>query len=149
MKKLTVILFFIFVILGVFMISKGGKSIEINGNKINIEIADTDQKRAEGLMFRKNLCKDCGMLFIFEKEDTYSFWNMNTYIPLDVIYISEDRKVVEVKSLPKYICHLIETDKVCEPFKVNPIKKAKFVLEVNAGFVKTNNIKIGDKVSGI
>jgi len=123
--------------------------IEVGGVKINVEIADTKEKREVGLMNRTELCENCGMLFVFDEEGVYNFWNMNTYIPLDVIYISENMEVVEVKNLPKYICHLIETDTVCEPTNTNPTKKAKFVLEVNAGFVKKYDIKVGDFVSGL
>jgi len=150
MKKLTVVLFVILFLIPVFfMINKENNFIKINNSKIYIDIADTQKKRETGLMNKTNLCKNCGMLFIFDNEGIYNFWNMNTYISLDVIYISENKKVVEIKNLPKYICHLIETNELCKPVETNPTKKAKFVLEVNAGFSQKNNIKVGDFVNDL
>ncbi|MDA1338226.1 MAG: DUF192 domain-containing protein [bacterium] len=124
-------------------------NIEINGVNIKIELADTKEKQEVGLMNRTELCENCGMLFIFDEEGIYNFWNMNTYIPLDAIYIAEDKKIVEIKSLPKYICHLVETKETCLPVSINPTKNAKYVLEVNAGFTKTHNIKVGNLIKGL
>ena len=65
--------------------------------KIKVEIADTPEKRAEGLMFRDHLNENSGMFFVFDEESSHSFWMKNTLIPLDIIWINADKKVVYIK----------------------------------------------------
>lgn len=103
------------------------------------EVADTDTQRLLGLMFRKSLHPRRGMLFVFDREDTYTFWMKNMLIPLDIIWISEDKQIVDIKTdaLP---CN----KSACENFI--PKQKVQYVLEVNAGFVKKYNIKITDQI---
>jgi len=108
-------------------------------NCFNVEIADSQTKRLLGLMYRKNLDKNSGMLFIFEKENIYPFWMKNTFIPLDMIWIDEKQRVAFIKES-------------AQPCKTNicpsttPDKKAKYVLEINAGLTKELGINIGDTV---
>ncbi len=118
------------------------REIEVRfGNEAVIfaEVADEQDEWERGLMFRNTLDDDTGMIFIFDKEDYYSFWMKNTRIPLDMIWISEDKKVVDIKEAEPCI------DDPCTSYK--PAGKAKYVLEVNQGFAENNSIKIGDKVS--
>ena len=79
------------------------------------------------------------MLFIFEGEDYWSFWMKNTLIPLDLIFISDQYTIVDIKENFKP-CKVDNCDSYTSK------KKAKYVLEVNSGFVKENNVKIGDKI---
>ncbi|MBI2667761.1 DUF192 domain-containing protein [Candidatus Woesearchaeota archaeon] len=110
---------------------------EDNEIKVNIEIADSDSERTQGLMFRESLDKNSGMLFVFEDEDYHSFWMKNTLIPLDMIFISKNLKIVDIK-------HAVPCDDECISYK--PKDKAKYVLEVNNNFAIENNINLGDKV---
>jgi len=113
-----------------------------NGNEkisVNVEIADTFDERSQGLMFRESLDENAGMLFIFEEEDYLSFWMKNTLIPLDMIFISEDLEIVDIKyAIP---CK----QDPCVSYKT--IKPAKYVLEVNGNYTIKNKISIGDKVT--
>ena len=93
MKKIIII----FIVL-VLMISLNQNQISINGNTINIELATTPLERTKGLMFRENL--QGGMLFIFEEEDTHSFWMKNTLIPLDIIWLNKNKEVVSIEEKP-------------------------------------------------
>lgn len=107
-----------------------------------VEIAQTDRERKQGLMFRKKLAQDKGMLFIFEQEKEHSFWLKNTLIPLDIIWLDENQRVVfiEKNALP---CPAQEEK--CQSIKPN--KKAKYVLEINAGLAEKINLQTGDKLS--
>jgi hypothetical protein len=107
-------------------------------NCVRVELASTDEQRSRGLMDRDKLSDDAGMLFIFSEEDFYSFWMKNMRIPLDVVWISREKKVVDITS------SVLPCGESCVPF--SPGSKAAYVLEVNAGFCKKNGISAGDKV---
>ena len=102
-----------------------------------VELAVTLSQRARGLMFRNSLAKDRGMLFVYDKEGYYPFWMRNTKIPLDIIWMDKERKVVFVKNNASP-CGL----KKCIP--IYPNRKAKYVLEVNADITKDLGIQIND-----
>ena len=89
-------------------------------------------------MFRKYLPEDRGMLFVFEEEKIHSFWMKNMLFPLDIIWMDNHKRIVDIykEALPcKDLCKTI-----------TPKAQAKFVLEVNSGFVEKNQLKIGDSV---
>jgi uncharacterized membrane protein (UPF0127 family) len=67
-----------------------------DGFAIRIEIAADDATRQQGLMYRDRLADDAGMLFFFTKSDEYSFWMKDTLIPLDIIWVDEQKKIVHV-----------------------------------------------------
>ena len=106
--------------------------------KVNVEIADDNNERMNGLMFRKNLDKNSGMLFVFDDEKNQTFWMKNTLIPLDIIFIDSNLKIVDIK--------------YADPCKKDPCavytssKPAKYVLEVNLGFAADNKINVDDKL---
>ena len=108
-------------------------------NCFGVEVAKTPEELEYGLMFRQQLDKDRGMLFIFEKEDVYPFWMKNTLIPLDIIWINKENKIVFIKNnaepCPQTDCKFI-----------NPGIKANYVLEINSGIVESLDLKTGDNV---
>lgn len=106
--------------------------------KINliVEIAETRESQAKGLMFRKNLDINKGMLFVFTYETLHEFWMKNTYIPLNIAYISSNGIINEIYNMKP-----IDTS-ITYPSK----KKALFALEVNKDWFKNNNISEGCKV---
>ena len=114
--------------------------INLGGKEVYVEIADTDESRETGLMYRNFLPENQGMLFVFNSEDYHTFWMRNTYIPLDIIWIDQSSKIVDIKTNFKPC-----TMPNCEAYK--PVKKAMYVVEVNSGWVEKNNIKIGDTAS--
>jgi uncharacterized membrane protein (UPF0127 family) len=114
------------------------KTICFSSTCIKAEIADSPRERAQGLMYRYSLSEDEGMLFIFETEEKHAFWMKNTFIPLDMIWIDKNKKIVDIKTTQP-----CQTNN-CETFI--PSGKAIYVFEANAGFAEKNNIKIGDDV---
>jgi hypothetical protein len=114
-------------------------SVCIKENCFQVELAKTDAQRDRGLMYRKELDKDKGMLFIFDKEGVYPFWMKNTLIPLDIIWIDSNNKVVfigqNVQPCKSLICP-----------SITPQAKAKYVLEVNAGVCKEADLKLVDEL---
>lgn len=102
------------------------------------ELADTLEERTVGLMYREQLDEDKGMFFVFDESKIWGFWMKNTYIPLDMIWISEDFKVV-------YIAHAVPClNETCISYR--PDKEAKYVLEINSGMTDKYNITLGQKV---
>ena len=105
-----------------------------------VELARSSREKAMGLMFRKELKSDQGMLFVFEEEGSYSFWMKNMKFPLDIIWINKDREVVFIE----------ENVQPClrdECGKIEPDRKASYVLELIAGRVNEIGIKKGDGVN--
>lgn len=114
--------------------------VEIDHHIIQAEIADSPLEQTKGLMFRKHLDNDAGMLFIFDQASRYPFWMKNTKIPLDILWINDKKEIVHIEhSLPPCL------QDPCLSYS-SP-KPAKYVLEVNGGWTIKNGIKIGDKVS--
>ncbi|PIR97168.1 MAG: hypothetical protein COT91_02790 [Candidatus Doudnabacteria bacterium CG10_big_fil_rev_8_21_14_0_10_41_10] len=113
-------------------------SVVIGEKEIFVEIADNDQERSQGLMNRKKLPKDMGMLFVFEGYGQRSFWMKDTLIPLDIIWISDDRIVHIEKNVP--------TSEELFPPRYSPNKLANYVLEVNAGIAEEYGWATGDLV---
>ncbi len=103
---------------------------------INIEIANNDQNRTQGLMWRKSLPENSGMLFIFDAEKQLSFWMKNTLIPLDIIYVNKLEEIIAIHN------NTVPLSEISIPSKI----PAQFVVEVNAGFCNNNMININDKI---
>ena len=67
-----------------------------NGKSVTAELAVTDEERARGLMFREKVLPDQGMLFVFDREDVHAFWMKNTLVPLDMLWLDSDRRVIHI-----------------------------------------------------
>lgn len=140
-KNLMIFFFIVFLVMIVSCKSENAVFIDNGKEKIKVvvEIADSPEERASGLMFREFLDGNSGMLFIFDDEKTRSFWMKNTLIPLDMIFISKDFEIVDIK--------------YAEPCKedtcISYVSKepAEYVLEVNGNFTARNDIAIGDMVN--
>lgn len=112
--------------------------ISVGGKQVFVEYARTPSQHAKGLMHRESLDENSGMLFVFSQETFYPFWMKNTLIPLDIIWINSNMKIVDIKTAQP--C----TTPQCPTYVPNDI--AKYVLEVNGDWAQKNNIKIGDTV---
>ncbi len=112
-------------------------TIMIDEIELTVQLADTDHRRADGLMFQEELPYDEGMLFIFDNSEKRTFWMSNMLFSLDIIWIDSQRNVVHIdNSVPP--CDTTET-KACPRYDSGG-KEVKYVLEVTAGFVDKFNI---------
>jgi hypothetical protein len=110
-----------------------------DGDSVMAELAVTPEERARGLMYRKKMGSDQGMLFIFSEEGFYSFWMKNMVIPLDFIWLDKERRIV----------HIEQNVPPCkqEPCPTYTSKvPAKFFLELKAGSVEKRNLKTLDRL---
>ncbi len=108
----------------------------LKGKTFTLEVADTDAKRERGLMFRESMPADHGMLFVFDTADKYGFWMKNTLIPLDILFLDESAKVVDIRTMQAHD----ETSTI-------PVAPALFTIELNSGTAKNIGIAIGDQIT--
>jgi uncharacterized membrane protein (UPF0127 family) len=102
---------------------------------MQVELARTEEERAQGLMYRRSLEDGKGMLFMYEHEDNLSFWMSNTYIPLSIAFISHEGRILEIHDM--------------EPLNLNSVRsgvKARYALEVPRGWFSRAGIVPGDRL---
>jgi uncharacterized membrane protein (UPF0127 family) len=104
--------------------------------RVSVEIADTNEKRSLGLMYRRELPELHGMLFLFPRQGPQSFWMKNTPLPLDIIFIDTSLTIVSIaRNTTPYSEKQLLSD-----------KPVQFVLEVNGGFCQRYGIAVGDRI---
>jgi uncharacterized membrane protein (UPF0127 family) len=101
--------------------------VELAGTRYQVELAQNDETRARGLMFRDQMDTGSGMLFIHDFEEPQAYWMKNTRIPLDILYFDSQRRLVsQQRDVPP--CSAGDR---CPPYP--SFKPARYVLELNAG----------------
>ena len=118
------------------------KELKIGDKTLYVEIADTQEKRSQGLMYRKKLPSNAGMLFIFDKESIQNFWMKNTFIDLTIGFFDKSRVLIDMQDMDG-VKSILQKDIPRASSKF----PAKFALEVNKGWFKKNGIKLGQKFS--
>lgn len=139
---LTVLLFGVILILPVTEMRK----VEIiSDGEVKAEVmaaaAENERERRQGLSNVESLADNRGMLFIFPAEEMREFWMRNTSVPLDIIFISSERRVINIKQA--------DPEPGVPPEELTRYRSeepAQYVLEVNQGFSERNNIRQGDEV---
>lgn len=121
------------------------KEIKIRSTIIQIEVADTKDKRSKGLGGRESLASNSGMLFVFPQPNKYSFWMKGLKFPLDLIWIRNNQVVDIIKNAKQPDFN--QKDETLPIYL--PRESVDMVLEVNSGFVDQNNIRMGDKIETI
>ncbi|MBN1573524.1 MAG: DUF192 domain-containing protein [Deltaproteobacteria bacterium] len=115
---------------------EGTALVKVKGIPLTVEIADKPAERSLGLMYRKNLPENKGMLFIYKRPATMNFWMKNTYVPLSIAYIDTNGYIIAI-------------------FKMEPLNEKKiysspapaiWALEVNQGWFEKNGVRVGDRV---
>jgi uncharacterized membrane protein (UPF0127 family) len=115
--------------------------VELKGQRYVVEVADSHEERARGLMFRDHLEPGTGMLFVHDTEQPLAYWMKNTKIPLDILYFDEDRKLVSVsRGVPP--CLLGNR---CPNYPSRG--PALYVLELNAGVASQIGAAPGDELT--
>lgn len=113
-------------------------SLTIGGHKIAAEVASTDSQRSQGLMHRRMLPENRGMLFVFPETALHGMWMMNTYIPLSVAFLDAKGVIINIADMEP---HTRTTHGATQP--------AKYALETNQGWFRKRGIKAGAKVEGL
>ena len=101
-----------------------------------VEVAEDEKSRTQGLMYRRQMPGDEGMLFVFEYPQSLSFWMKNTYLPLDIAFVARDGRILNIL----YMKPLDESQRYISQ------DPALYAIEANAGWFQQNGIKAGDKV---
>jgi uncharacterized membrane protein (UPF0127 family) len=141
-KKKILIIFALLLMAFIFFIispqNKSDNTVCFEGSCIDVELAITPKQMTIGLMNRISLPENMGMLFIFDEESIYKLWMKNTLIPLDMIWLDENGKIIYIErnAQPCYVT-------TCSTF--GPESNSKYALEVNGGYTERHKIKYGDK----
>jgi len=101
-----------------------------------VEIADNDEARREGLMWRDSLAENHGMLFVFPYAELQSFWMRNTYIPLDLVYIDERWTITDIHQMAPIV----------DTVFFRSSKPVPYAVELNQGWCEKHGVDVGDKV---
>jgi uncharacterized membrane protein (UPF0127 family) len=111
-----------------------------SGRVLQAEVMVSDEDRAMGLMFRPSLPADQGMLFVFEVADFHGIWMKNCRFPIDIVWLDEGHQVV-------YVTANVPPCKA-DPCPVyEPLRRANYVIELNAGVAEREGLRIGSTVS--
>jgi uncharacterized membrane protein (UPF0127 family) len=112
--------------------------LSIKSHKITAEVAATDANRTTGLMHRRMLPENRGMLFVFPEIAIHAMWMMNTYIPLSVAFIDADGTIINIADMQPHT-------QTAHP----ATRPAKYALEMNQAWFAKRAIKAGDKIEGL
>ena len=105
----------------------------MKNKRLKVEIADTPSKHQFGLMYRKQLDADAGMLFKFDKPRNLEFWGVNTYIPLAIAFVSPEGQIKKISYISPHCKDVVTSDASCDR-----------AIEANYDFFRENNIWVGD-----
>lgn len=119
-------------------ISHKGK-MRVGTQVLDINYATTEKQISKGLSGKKEIAKNYGMLFVFPSDGNYSFWMKDMLFPIDIIFLGSDYKIIDIRY----------DAKPCEGSEcpgISPQEKFRYALEVNSGWSKENELKIGDQL---
>ena len=108
----------------------------LSKKQLKVEIVDTPSSLERGLMFRKSLDDDAGMLFKFTRPQNLKFWGLNTYIPLDIAFVNKDNEITKITRIDPMSTKMVESGDHCDR-----------ALEANIDFFQKNKISVGDKIA--
>ena len=112
--------------------------VKVAGHPLKVELAVNEEQHMQGLMYRKSLGKDDGMLFVFDEPAYHSMWMKNTLIPLSVAFIDREGVILNILDM--------EPQTLDSHMAAGP---ATYAIETNKGWYRDNGVKPGDKVTGL
>lgn len=112
--------------------------VKVGGHPLRVEVASTEAQRGQGLMFRRALGADDGMLFVFDDPGYYAMWMKNTLIPLSVAFIDGDGVILNIADMAP---QTLDAHTAAGP--------ALYAIETNVGWFAAHKVKAGDKVTGL
>ena len=112
--------------------------LKIKGHALRAELARTSEEKRTGLMFRRELGENSGMVFVSEREEPMAMWMRNTYVPLSVAFIDKDGRILNIEDMQPQTLDSHESK-----------GPAKYALEMNLGWFARRGIKPGDRVQGL
>jgi uncharacterized membrane protein (UPF0127 family) len=110
--------------------------LRVKGHEIRAEIARAPGEMARGLMYRRSLGKGCGMLFAYETPRIQSFWMKNTRIPLDIAFLDDGGRILQIEEMRPY-------DELSRTVSREP---ARYAIEMNRGWFAENGVTVGDRI---
>jgi uncharacterized membrane protein (UPF0127 family) len=113
---------------------QGHAWVVFGADTVTAEVADTDEEREQGLMYRQNVASGAGMLFVWTDEDIRSFWMKNTYVPLDVGFLDRNQVLINVRQMEPDTQEIHSSD-----------APAMFALEVPQGWFASRSIAAGTR----
>lgn len=113
-------------------------SIKVAGHALRVEVAATDAQRMQGLMFRKKLGPNDGMVFVFDEPAYHAMWMKNTLIPLSVAFVDAQGSILNILDM--------EPETLDSHMAAGP---AVYAIETNKGWFAQKKVKAGDKVTGL
>ena len=113
-------------------------TLSINAHHLTVEIANTESARAQGLMYRRILPENRGMLFVFRETSLHGMWMMNTYVPLSVAFLDEKGTILNIEDMAPHT----RTNHVAS-------RPAKYALEANRGWFTKRGIEPGMRIEGL
>ena len=112
--------------------------VVVAGHPLKVELAVEEPQRLQGLMYRKSMAKEDGMLFIFDEPGYHSIWMKNTLIPLSVAFVDKDGVILNIVDM--------EPQTLDSHMAAGP---AVYAIETNRGWYADKKVKAGDKVTGL
>ncbi len=112
-------------------------TIRLGSREFVCEVAATEQSRERGLMHRKSMPQHHGMIFVFERAQDLSFWMRNTEIPLDIVFVNEAGRVLNIESMKPFD----------EWTRTTSLGAAKYAIELNAGAASTAGVQPGEVIA--
>ncbi|MEQ1665225.1 MAG: DUF192 domain-containing protein [Bdellovibrionales bacterium] len=132
-----IVLFYLNVAFAQVVFSK--TKIKINNRVINIELAKSEEQQRRGLMHRKKLAQNEGMLFQYDEEEVRHFWMKNTFIPLSIGFFDKSRRLIDTQEMIPVVSEQQENIP-----KYQSSRPAKYALEMSKGWFANHQIHIGD-----
>lgn len=109
--------------------------VDVAGVEVVVEVADTQESRSQGLMFRRSMPENHGMLFVFDYESQVSFWMKDTRIPLSIAFIAADGTIRQIEDMEAESLSSVVSE-----------RNVLYALEMNQGWFGKNGIEPGDRV---